>query len=186
LSRAAYNQGVQEIDLKSKEKAYRLFDSGAINKIEVGTAKGLVQIHEYLFDWLYEFAVSVRSVNMSKGGFRFASAVYLPEILKKIEQMPEKTFEQIVAKYVEINIAHPFKEGNGRSGRIWLDLILKKNIGKCVDWQKVDKQAYFSAMERSPINDLELRVLLQGALTGRINDREIFMKGIDQSYYYEE
>jgi len=181
-----YTNDVQEIDLKSKEKAYRLFDSGAIDKIEVGTTRGLVQIHKYLFDGLYDFAGVVRSVNMSKGGFRFASAMYLPEILKKIEKMGEKTFEQIIAKYVEMNIAHPFKEGNGRSTRIWLDLILKKNLGRCVDWRLVEKRAYFSAMERSPVNDLELRTLFAGALTDKIADREVFMKGVDQSYYYEE
>ena len=174
------------IDAQSKEKAYNLFDSGDINKIEVGTVKGLVQIHRYIFDKLYEFAGKIRTVNTSKGGFRFASALYLKESLTKIETMPENTFEQIVLKYVEMNIAHPFMEGNGRSCRIWLDLILKKNLNKCIDWQQIDKSAYLSAMERSPVNDLEIRELLRGALTNKINDREVYMKGVEQSYYYEE
>jgi len=174
------------IDEQSKEKAYLLFDSSVINTFEVGTTEGLLQIHKYLFDELLSFAGEIRNKNISKGNFRFASALYLSESLKKIEQMPENTFEDIVAKYVEMNIAHPFMEGNGRSGRIWLDLMLKKNLGKCVDWQKIDKRSYFSAMERSPVNDLELRVLLQSALTEKIEDRELFMKGVDRSYYYEE
>ena len=174
------------IDEQSKEKAYQLFDSGAINSMEVGTTKGLCQIHQYLFDGLLSFAGNIRNKNISKGNFRFASALYLNESLKKIEQMPETNYEEIIAKYVEMNIAHPFMEGNGRSTRIWLDLMLKKNLGKCVDWAKVSKTAYFSAMERSPVNDLELRELLLPALTDKINDREIYMKGIDRSYYYEE
>jgi len=177
---------VKTIDEQSKGKAYLLFDSGALNKIEVGTAKGLRQIHKCLFDGLLGFAGQIREKNISKGKFRFASALYLPEILKKVELMPENTFEAIIAKYVEMNIAHPFMEGNGRSTRIWLDLMLKKNLKKCVDWSQVGKQAYFSAMERSPVNDLEIRELLRGALTGKIDDREVFMKGIDRSYYYEE
>jgi len=174
------------IDERSKEKAYALFDSGAIHAIEVGTTQGLRQIHKYLFDGLFPFAGQIRDKNISKGNFRFASALYLPEILKKIEKMPEKTFEGIIAKYVEMNIAHPFMEGNGRSARIWLDLMLKKNLKQCVDWSRVGKSAYLSAMERSPVNDLELRELLRPALTGKIDDREIFMKGIDRSYFYEE
>ena len=174
------------IDEQSKEKAYRLFDSGVINNIETGTTKGLCQIHKYLFDGLLDFAGNIRQKNISKGNFRFASALYLAESLKKIEMMPENTYEEIIAKYVEMNIAHPFMEGNGRSTRIWLDLMLKRNLGKCIDWSKIGKSAYFSAMERSPVNDLELRELLRSALTEKINDREVFKKGIDRSYYYEE
>jgi len=163
-----------------------LFDSGSIYSIEVGTVAGLCQIHKYLFAGLYSFAGQIRSMNISKGNFRFANVLYLSEALAKIEQMPEKTFEEMIAKYVEMNVAHPFMEGNGRSGRIWLDLMLKKNLGKCIDWARIDKWAYLSAMERSPINDLEIRELLRSALTDKINDRETYMKGIDQSYYYEE
>jgi cell filamentation protein len=174
------------LDEQSKEKAYLLFDNGTIDTIEIGTTKGLCQIHTYLFDGLFSFAGHIREKNISKGNFRFASALYLPESLAKIEQMPEKTFEEIIAKYVEMNIAHPFMEGNGRSMRIWLDLMLKKNLKKCVDWAHVGKRAYLSAMERSPVNDLELRALLAPVLTGNIHDREIFIKGIDRSYYYEE
>ena len=177
---------IRNIDALSKQKAYDMFDSGEINKFETGTVNGLKQIHKYLFDGLYDFAGEIRTMNISKGYFRFASALYLKESLMKIEEMPEMTYEEIIAKYVEINVAHPFLEGNGRSGRIWLDLILKKNLQKCVDWQNVDKYKYLSAMERSPINDLEIRELLKDALTDKINDREIFMKGVDQSYYYEE
>ena len=174
------------IDEQSKEKAYLLFDSGAINEIEIGTAAGLCQIHKYLFDGLFTFAGRIREQNISKGSFRFASVLYLAESLKKIERMPESTFEEIIAKYVEMNIAHPFMEGNGRSMRIWLDLILKKRLKKCVDWSSVGKKAYLSAMERSPVNDLEIRELLGQALTDEIGSREIFMKGVDRSYYYEE
>jgi len=174
------------IDEQSKEKAYLLFDSGAINTIGVGTVAGLCQIHKFLFDGLFTFAGRMRDKNISKGNFRFASVLYLSESLQKIEAMPEDTFEEIIAKYVEMNIAHPFMEGNGRSVRIWLDLMLKKNIKKCVDWSLIGKSAYLSAMERSPVNDLEIRELLRATLTDRINDREIYMKGIDRSYYYEE
>ena len=174
------------IDELSKEKAYLLFDSGAINLIEVGNVESLLQIHKYLFDGLFSFAGKIRDKNISKGHFRFASALYLTEVLKKIEQMPEGTFEDIIAKYVEMNVAHPFMEGNGRSGRIWLDLMLKKNLNKCVDWSQVGKRAYLSAMERSPVNDLEIRELLRPALTEKVNDREVYIKGIDRSYYYEE
>ena len=174
------------IDEQSKENAYLLFDSGAINEIEIGTVKGLSQIHQYLFGGLFKFAGKTRAQNISKGNFRFASVLYLPESLEKIEQMPENTFEDIIAKYVEMNIAHPFMDGNGRSMRIWLDLMLKKKLKKCVDWSAVGKKAYLSAMERSPVNDLEIRELLKQALTDEIDSREIFMKGVDRSYYYEE
>ncbi len=176
---------MNHIDEQSLQNAKNLFDSGEINRIEVGTVKGLQQIHKVLFGGLYGFAGIIRQQNISKGNFRFASSLYLKESLEKIEQMPETTFEEIIAKYVEMNIAHPFMEGNGRSGRIWLDLILKKNLKQCVDWNVVDKKAYLSSMERSPVNDLELRVLLQPALTSDIHNRELYMKGIEQSYYYE-
>ena len=176
---------MKNIDKNSLENAYRLSESNDISKIEVGTTKGLREIHRYLFDGLYDFAGEIRKLNISKGGFRFANALYLTEILVKIEQMPENSFEEIIAKYVEMNIAHPFMEGNGRATRIWLDLILKKNLGKVVDWQTIDKDLYLQAMERSPINDLELRVLLQPALTDKVNDRTVIFKGIEQSYYYE-
>jgi cell filamentation protein len=176
----------QPIDEQSKEKAYLFFDSGAMHAVEIGTVAGLCQIHKYLFDGLLSFAGQIRNQNISKGHFRFANVLYLSEALAKIEQMPENTFEEMIAKYVEMNVAHPFMEGNGRSGRIWLDLMLKKNMGQCVDWSRVDKWTYLSAMERSPINDLEIRELLRSALTDKIDDREIYMKGIDQSYYYEE
>lgn len=177
---------MREIDRKSLEKAKELFITGAINKFEVGSFKGLQQIHRYLFDGLYDFAGEVREQNISKGGFRFTNALYLVEALSKIEQMPESTFEEIISKYVEMNVAHPFIEGNGRSTRIWLDQILKKRLGKVVDWQKVDKTLYLQAMERSPINDLELRFLLQQALTEDVDNREMIFKGIERSYYYEE
>jgi len=173
------------IDAQSLNKAHSLFESGAIDRIEVGTVKGLCDIHRYLFGGLYDFAGKIRTLNISKGGFRFANALYLDAILPVIERMPESTFEEIIAKYVEMNIAHPFMEGNGRASRIWLDMMLKKNLGRVVDWQRVDKVQYLQAMERIPINDLELRTLLQQALTDRVNDREIIFKGITQSYYYE-
>lgn len=173
------------IDAQSLNKAHSLFESGAIDRIEVGTVKGLCDIHRYLFGGLYDFAGKIRTLNISKGGFRFANALYLDAILPVIERMPETTFEDIIAKYVEMNIAHPFMEGNGRATRIWLDMMLKKNLSRVVDWQRVDKVQYLQAMERSPINDLELRTLLQQALTDRVNDREIIFKGIAQSYYYE-
>ncbi len=183
---AWYNVGMQNIDEISKERAKRLFDSQEIKSFEIGTAKGLEQIHKYLFDDLYDFAGQIREKDISKGGFRFASCLYLEESLKKISEMSESTFEEIVAKYVEMNIAHPFMEGNGRSMRIWLDLILKKNIKQCIDWSNIDKADYLNAMERSPVNNLEIRELLRLALTDKVADREVFMKGIEQSYYYEE
>ncbi len=176
---------MKNIDKNSIEKAYRLFESKDINKIEIGTTKGLKEIHHYLFEGLYDFAGEIRNINISKGGFRFANALYLNEILIKIEQMPENSFEEIIAKYVEMNIAHPFMEGNGRLMRIWLDLILKKQFKKVVNWQYIDKTLYLQSMERSPINDLELRTLLNGNLTEDVDNREIIFKGIEQSYYYE-
>ena len=174
------------IDEQSKQKAYSLFEDGVINDIEVGTIKGLRQIHAYIFGGLYDFAGQIRTVNISKGGFLFANALYLDETLKTIEAMPEDTFEKIVRKYVEMNIAHPFREGNGRTTRIWLDLILKKNLSKCVDWSQIDKKDYLDAMRKSVADANWIFELLQNALTDKINDREIFMKGIDYSYYYEE
>lgn len=174
-----------QIDERSLQKALKLFETGDIDKVEVGTVKGLCDIHRYLFDGLYDFAGKMRNLNITKGGFRFANCLYLEAILPVIEKMPENTFEEIIAKYVEMNIAHPFMEGNGRATRIWLDMILKRSLGQVVDWRTVDKDLYLQAMERSPINDLELRVLLQPALTDRVNDREVVFKGIEQSYYYE-
>ncbi len=174
------------IDQTSKERAKELFDNGVMKNFEIGTILGLQQINEYLFGKLYDFAGQIRVKDISKGGFRFASALYLDESLKKIDTMPESTLELIVAKYVEMNIAHPFMEGNGRSMRIWLDLILKKNLKQCIDWMRIDKADYLNAMQRSPVNDLEIRELLRSALTDKIADREVFMKGVEQSYYYEE
>jgi cell filamentation protein len=176
---------MKNIDKKSLEKAYQLFESGDIDKIEIGTSKGLQEIHKYLFDGLYDFAGEIRIHNISKGGYRFATALYLKEILLKVEQMPEGSFEEIISKYVEMNIAHPFMEGNGRTMRIWLDRILKSKLKKLVNWQIVDKVLYLQAMERSPVNDLELRTLLFDNLTDDINNRELIFKGIEQSYYYE-
>ena len=176
----------ESIDGKSKTKAYALFESSFINSIEVGTAKGLQQIHAYLFGGLYDFAGQIRQKNISKGGFQFAVSHFLGDTLKQIEAMPESTFDEIVDKYVEINMAHPFMEGNGRSARIWLDLILKNNLKKCVDWSKISKRDYMNAMILSPTNSSLLKTLLNSALTTKINDREMFMKGIDYSYYYEE
>ncbi len=173
------------IDEKSKQKAYELFESGLINAVEVGTVRGLQQIHAYIFDSLYDFAGQIRTKNISKGGFAFANARFLSDNLKKIEQMPESTLEEIVSKYVEMNIAHPFMEGNGRSTRIWIDLILKKNLSLCVDWSRIDKKAYLQAMEQSPVTEAPILSLISGALTDKINDRGVFMNGIDYSYYYE-
>jgi cell filamentation protein len=176
---------MKNIDKNSLENAFRLFESNSIHKIETGTTKGLKEIHHFFFDGLYDFAGEIRNLNISKGGFRFANTLYLKEILVKIELMPENSFEEIIAKYVEMNIAHPFIEGNGRSMRIWLDMILKKQLKKVVNWQFVDKTLYLQSMERSPINDLELRTLLKDNLTEEIDNREIIFKGIEQSYYYE-
>lgn len=169
----------------TKLKALELFDTKKINEFEVGTFTGLSKIHEFLFTDIYDFAGKIRKDNIAKSNFRFAAAFYLEEILSKIDDMPQKNFDDIVKKYVEMNIAHPFREGNGRSTRIWLDMILKKEIGKVIDWSKVDKEEYLLAMERSPIKDLEIRVLLENALTDKINDRVVYMKGIDMSYQYE-
>ena len=176
----------ETIDGKSKSKAYALFESNLIDNIEVGTIKGLQQIHAYLFGGLYDFAGQIRSVNLAKGGFQFAMVQYLLQTLSSIEQMPEDTFEQIVDKYVEMNIAHPFREGNGRSTRIWLDLILKKRLKKCIDWSLINKKEYLNAMQLSVVNASNIKNLLQSGLTDKINDRETFMKGIDYSYYYEQ
>lgn len=176
----------ESIDGKSKTKAYALFESSFINNIEVGTTKGLQQIHAYLFGGLYDFAGQIRQKNISKGGFQFAVSRFLGETLKQIEAMPEATFDEIVEKYVEMNIAHPFMEGNGRSMRVWLDLMLKKGIKKCVDWSEIKKVDYMNAMMLSPTNSKVLNNLINNALTKKINDREMFMKGIDYSYYYEE
>lgn len=169
----------------SKRKAAELFHDGVFDKIEVGKFSALAKIHEILFGEIYDFAGKIRDVNIAKGNFRFAPLMYLEAALKNIDDMPQSTFDEIIEKYVEMNIAHPFREGNGRSTRIWLDLILKKELGMVVDWNKVDKEDYLLAMERSPIKDVEIKVLLKNALTDKINDREVYMKGIDASYYYE-
>jgi cell filamentation protein len=176
----------ESIDGKSKTKAYALFESSFIKSIEVGTTRGLQQIHAYLFGGLYDFAGQKRQKNISKGGFQFAVSRFLAETLQQIEVMPENTFDEIVEKYIEMNIAHPFMEGNGRSTRIWLDLILKKHLKKCVDWSKITKRDYMNGMMLSPTNSSVLKTLLKNALTNKINDREMYMKGIDYSYYYEE
>ena len=169
----------------SKKRALELFESGMLDKLEPGTFKTLQAIHKQLFMDIYDFAGKVRSVNIAKGGFRFVPAMYLLDALKQIERMPQSTFNEIIEKYVEMNVAHPFREGNGRSTRIWLDLILKKELQLVIDWSKVNKEDYLSAMERSPIKNLEIKFLLQNALTEHIDDREVYMKGIDASYMYE-
>ncbi len=174
------------IDGQSRKKAYSLFESGILNNLEPGGIKCLQQIHAYLFGGLYDFAGQIRTVNIAKGGFQFAMAQFLPQTLAAIKQMPETTFEEIADKYVEMNIAHPFREGNGRATRIWLDLILKKQLQKCVDWSKIDKNDYLNAMQKSVADSSDIKRLLQSALTDKINDRETFMKGIDYSYYYEQ
>lgn len=169
----------------TKLRALELFDTNKINEIEIGTTKGLCDIHKFLFGDIYSFAGNIREVNLAKGNFRFAAAMYLKDALLKIDSMPETTFEEIIKKYVEMNIAHPFREGNGRSTRIWLDMILKKRIGKVIDWSKIDKEEYLLAMERSPIKDTEIMFLFKNALTDEIDNREVYMKGIDTSYKYE-
>ena len=169
----------------TKLKALELFDTNKIDEFEVGTFKGLSDIHKYLFGEIYSFAGNVRKENIAKGNFRFASSMYLEDVLNKIDNMPQKNFDDIIKKYVEMNIAHPFREGNGRSTRIWLDLILKKELNKVIDWSKINKEDYLLAMERSPVRDLEIRLLFQDALTDKINDRQVFMKGLDTSYEYE-
>ena len=181
-----FTYSAESIDGKSKTKAYALFESSFIHSIEVGTTKGLQQIHAYLFGGLYEFAGQIRQKNISKGGFQFAMVRFLDVSLRQIDEMPENTLDEIVEKYVEMNIAHPFMEGNGRSARIWLDLILKKRLKKCVDWSQIGKAAYMNAMIQSTSNSGALKNLLKNALTDQIDSREMFMKGIDYSYYYEE
>ena len=174
------------IDGQSRKKAYTLFESGLLGTLEPGSIKCLQQIHAYLFGGLYEFAGQIRSKNISKGGFTFANALHFPTILRSIENMPETTFDEIVDKYVEMNVAHPFMEGNGRSTRIWLDLMFRRSMKKCVDWSKIDKNDYLNAMQKSVVDPSEIKRLLQSALTDKIHDRETFMKGIDYSYYYEQ
>ena len=180
-----------EIELSKEEeritklKALELFDTNKINEFEIGTFKGLSSIHNFLFSEIYDFAGKMRNANIAKGNFRFAPVMYLEEVLKKIDEMPQVNFDDIIKKYVEMNVAHPFREGNGRSTRIWLDMILKKQMGKVIDWSKVDKEEYLLAMERSPIKDTEIKILLENALTDKINDRDVYMKGIDVSYQYE-
>lgn len=169
----------------SKKKAVELFEKGILDKLEAGKFSSLQVIHKYLFDEIYDFAGKIRTVNIAKGNFRFAPVMYLQAALENIDKMPQSNFDEIIEKYVEMNVAHPFREGNGRSTRIWLDCILKKEIGKVVDWSKVDKEDYLLAMERSPIKDIEIKYLLKNALTSDINSREVYMKGIDHSYYYE-
>lgn len=169
----------------SKKKALELFEKNLLDTFEVGTFKGLSEIHKYLFDEIYDFAGQLRTVNIAKGGFRFAPVMYLEAALENIEKMPQSTFDEIIEKYVEMNVAHPFREGNGRSTRIWVDAILKKELHQVIDWSKVDKDDYLLAMERSPIKDVEIKTLLRAALTDKIDDREVYMKGIDASYHYE-
>lgn len=169
----------------SKKKAVELFENGMLENLEAGKFQTLCEIHKYLFDDIYDFAGKIRTVNISKGNFRFAPLMYLETAIKNVDKMPQNTFDEIVEKYVEMNIVHPFREGNGRSMRIWLDMMLKKQIGQVVDWSKIEKEDYLMAMERSPIKDIEIKYILNAALTDQINDREVYMKGIDHSYYYE-
>ena len=169
----------------SKKRAVELFENGMLENLEAGKFQTLCEIHKYLFDDIYDFAGKIRTVNISKGNFRFAPLMYLETAIKNVDKMPQNTFDEIVEKYVEMNIVHPFREGNGRSMRIWLDMMLKKQIGQVVDWSKIEKEDYLMAMERSPIKDIEIKYILNAALTDQINDREIYMKGIDHSYYYE-
>ena len=176
----------ETVDAKSKTKAYALFESSLLDSIEIGTVNGLKQVHGYLFGGLYDFAGKIRTVNISKGGFKFAAAEFLPETLDQIEKMSEDSFDQIIDKYVEMNVAHPFREGNGRTTRIWLDLILKRSLKKCVDWSQINKKDYLEALEQSVLDSTKIKFLIQNALTDKINDREMFMEGIDYSYYYEE
>ena len=178
-------ESIRNIDALSLENAKRLFESGEIDTIEVGTVAGLQAIHRAIFGGLFPFAGEIREKNISKGNFRFANSLYLKEALSAIERMPQGSYEEIIAKYVEMNVAHPFMEGNGRATRIWLDMILRKELGMVIDWRLVDKGLYLQAMERSPVNDLELRYLLRPALTDDVDNREIIFKGIEQSYYYE-
>lgn len=169
----------------SKKRAVELFENGMLENLEAGKFQTLCEIHKYLFDDIYDFAGKIRTVNLSKGNFRFAPLMYLEIAIKNVDKMPQNTFDEIVEKYVEMNIVHPFREGNGRSMRIWLDMMLKKQIGQVVDWSKIEKEDYLMAMERSPIKDIEIKYILNAALTDQINDREVYMKGIDHSYYYE-
>lgn len=185
LGLTSFAELAREEEQISKKKAVNLFDFAILKLLSDGTYKTLAAIHKYLFEDIYDFAGEIRTVNMAKGNFRFAPLMYLQVALENIDKMPQSNFDEIVEKYVEMNIAHPFREGNGRSTRIWLDHILKTEIGKVVDWSKVDKEDYLLAMERSPIKDVEIKVLLKGALTDEINSREVYMKGIDHSYYYE-
>lgn len=169
----------------SKSRALELFEKGFLDAFEVGTFRGLSQIHKYLFEEIYDFAGQIRTVNIAKGAFRFAPVLYLASALENISKMPQSTFDEIISKYVEMNVAHPFREGNGRSTRLWLDAILKKELHQVIDWSRVDKDDYLLAMERSPVKDTEIRLLLKAALTDKINDREVYMKGVDASYHYE-
>ena len=169
----------------SKLKALELFEKGLLDVFEIGTFQGLAKIHEYLFGEIYGFAGQIRTVNIAKGNFRFASVLYLQAALEHIGQMPQSTFDEIIEKYVEMNVAHPFREGNGRSTRLWLDAMLKKELHQVIDWSRVDKEDYLLAMERSPVRDTEIKLLLKAALTDKINDREVYMKGVDASYHYE-